>query len=551
MLGALSVHSAFARGNRNDNGNHYGQRAKNVIIMVPDGCTQSIQTLARWYKGERLAVDDIQVGVVKHEMADSVITDSAAAASAFATGIKVSNGFLSVFPREDTLLTEFAGGYELPTGYLEYEPLATVMEGAKLDGKATGLVVTCRFSHATPAAWVSHHPYRNDENKEVSEQIVYNEVDVVFGGGGRNLDAGYRPDGEDLLQVLIDRGYAIAETSYDMNALSTLPAYGMFAYSHMAPEIDRSYDTPDQPSLAEMTAKAIELLSQDRDGFVLMVEGSQVDWAGHNNDPIYMVTDFIEFDEAVNVALDFAEEDGNTLVLAYPDHNTGGMDLGNRLRNSDYTGTTYEKLLDPIMGMTRTANAVIAAMAGDYSDGNMIATIEDLWNLTIDAAECQEIRDMAAGDAGSMSYALARVFSKNHTSIGWTSHGHNAEDVPLWAYGPGAPKGLLDNTELAEVVADAIGLDMDSVQNRLFVNLDDVYGYDWELDETDPSNPVATISGKVAVAELPINKDLLTITTKWGKTKTYNLEGVVVRSEYDEVYVPEQAIKIMKLYGIR
>jgi alkaline phosphatase len=107
---------------------------------------------------------------------------------------------------------------------------------------------------------------------------------------------------------------------------------------------------PTQPSIAEMTAKAIELLSQDRDGFFLMVEGSQVDWAGHNNDPIYMTTDFLAFDEAVKVACDFADEKGKTLVMAFPDHNTGGMKIGHYYTAMGYTETTIEDLVDPPLG---------------------------------------------------------------------------------------------------------------------------------------------------------------------------------------------------------
>jgi len=336
-----------------------------------------------------------------------------------------------------------------------------------------------------------------------------------------------------------------------MDAVAALPVFGMFAWSHMDAEIDRPIYHPDEPSLADMTAKAIELLSQDREGFFLMVEGSEVDWAGHANDPIWMVTDFIEFDEAVQVALDFAKRDGKTLVLAYPDHNTGGMDIGNRAYNKTYTGLKVEALIEPIKGMTVTSESVAEAIGGDLSDDHMIAQIHALWGITIDAAECQEIRDMKDGDAGSLNYAIARVISKNHTAIGWTSHGHNAEDVPLWAYGPGSPKGLLDNTELAEVVADVLGLNMDHAQNRLFVNLDDAFS-EWELDKSDPQNPMAKLSGNKASAELPCNKDLLTITTKHGKTKTYNLEGVVVYApNTNRVYVPEQAVKIMKLHGIR
>ena len=104
-------------------------------------------------------------------------------------------------------------------------------------------------------------------------------------------------------------------TKAEMDAVSCLPVYGMFAWSHMDAEIDRPIYNPDEPSLSEMTAKAIELLSKNPNGFFLMVEGSEVDWAGHNNDPVWMVTDFIEFDNAVKVAVDFAKRDGKTAVV--------------------------------------------------------------------------------------------------------------------------------------------------------------------------------------------------------------------------------------------
>ena len=543
-----------------------GKYVKNVIVLIPDGCSQSTLTLARWYKGESLTVDKLHSGVVKHEMANSVITGSAAAGTAFATGYKTTARFLSIGPREDDVLSTYVWPEDPST--FSYKPIATVLEGAKLKGKATGLISTSRFTHATPAAWASHSGDRGNGATDISEHMVYNEIDLVFGGGERNLVpksmGGKRGDEEDLLAVLEDRGYTIARTESEMDAVSSLPVFGMFAWSHMDSEIDRKYDGLEQPSLSAMTAKAIKLLSQDHDGFFLMVEGSQVDWAGHNNDPIWMATDFIEFDNAVRVALDFARQDGRTLVLAFPDHNTGGMDIGNRAYNwgSAYTGLKVEDLLDPIKGMMVTAGYVADTICGgaytcDFSDQQLIDAVKQYWSMDISAEEAQEIRDMMFGDAGSLSYALARIISKNHTAIGWTSHGHNAEDVPLWAYGPGAPNGgLYDNTELAQMVADAFNLNMKRVQKRLFVNLDNVFT-SLELDETDPANPVAKLYGKFATAELPISKDLLTITTKWGKTKIYNLKGVVAAPtlfvDVDapaRVYAPKQAVRIMKKHGI-
>jgi alkaline phosphatase len=247
------------------------------------------------------------------------------------------------------------------------------------------------------------------------------------------------------------------------------------------------------------------------------------------------------------------------------------MDIGNRAYNwgSAYTGLTVEDLLVPLQGMTETAESVAGrvpiecvewdpadpteCVRDDFDNADLINAVEAGWGITIDDAECEEIRELREGDSGSLSYALARVISKNHTPIGWTSHGHNAEDVPVWAYGPCAPAGLMDNTELADLVADLFCLDMAALNERLFVDLDERYGEDgWTLDETDPANPVAKLEGRWAKAELPCSKDLLTITTKWGRTRTYNLEGVVVHApETERVYVPAQAIKMMRWYGIR
>ncbi|MGD9310014.1 MAG: alkaline phosphatase, partial [Desulfosarcina sp.] len=474
LVGAVAINPAVAA------------KIKNVIVLIPDGCSQSTLTLARWYKGEKLTVDDLYAGVVKHEMANSVITGSAAAGTAFAAGYKTTARFLGIGPREDDVLSTYIWPEDPAT--FSYKPIVTVLEAAKLDGKATGLISTSRFTHATPAAYACHSNDRGNEHTDISEHMVYNEVDLIFGGGERNLVpksmGGKRTDEEDLRDVLADRGYTIARTKGEMDVLTSLPTFGMFAWSHMDAEIDRAYQNLEEPSLSEMTTKAIELLSQNKKGFFLMVEGSQVDWAGHNNDPVYMATDFIEFDKAVEVALDFAKQDGKTLILAFPDHNTGGMDIGNRAYNSGsaYTSLTVETLLDPIKGMDVTAGYVadtlcFGAYTCDFTDQQLIDAVQTYWNMAITEADAQEIRDMMNGDAGSLSYALARIISKNYTAIGWTSHGHNAEDVPLWAYGPGAPQtGLYDNTELAGMVADALDLNMKRAQRKLFVNLDDVFG---------------------------------------------------------------------------
>jgi alkaline phosphatase len=221
---------------------------KNVIVMIPDGCDETVQTVARWYKGEDLQVDKMAGGGVKVHMANSVIPGSAAAATAFATGHKTTVRFLGVGPRTDDLLT----GFE-PTAE-PYAPVASILEAAKLAGKATGIVATSRVTHATPAAFACHIEDRGWDN-DIMEHMVYNNVDVVFGGGARHLIpsgesyttsfgdtwGGKRTDGENLMDVLLAAAMQFVDNKDDMLALSEGPVWGLFDDSHMQPDIDRQY----------------------------------------------------------------------------------------------------------------------------------------------------------------------------------------------------------------------------------------------------------------------------------------------------------------------
>ncbi len=508
---------------------------KNVIVMVPDGCSSSIQTLARWYKGSDLALDGIRVGAVKTYMANSVITDSAAAATAFATGHKTTCGFLSVGPRTNDLLTGFS-----PTAD-PYEPLATVLEGARLEGKATGLVATSRVTHATPAAFACHIHDRDMDN-EIMEHMVHQDIDVVFGGGKQHLlptnQGGKRKDGENLLQVLRERGYQFVETQGEMAALTGGKAWGLFASDHMAADIDRAEFAPREPSLADMTAKAIELLSKDPEGFFLMVEGSQVDWAGHANDPIHMVTDFLAFDRAVEIALNFAKADGDTLVIAFPDHNTGGLSIGHGSTSVDYTKTTVEGLIAPLMRMRITANGLSKKIGDDLTEENIGEKIREWWGINATAEDVRQIAYLHKKKGLLLKYALGEVVSRKHTVLGWTTHGHSGEDVPLWAYGQSRPVGLVDNAQLATIVAAALGFDLGKTTARLFVDVEDAFAGSYVLDKTDPENPVLLIQGR---AKLPVGKDILVVN---GVPR--NLEGIVVHAPMTKkVYLPQEAVDLI------
>jgi alkaline phosphatase len=476
-------------------------------------------------------------GAVQTHAANSVITGSAAAATAFACGYKTTVGFLGIGPRTRDLLSTM----EPPGEDLIQRPLASVLEAARLAGKSTGLVATCTITHATPAGYGAHVPNRG-QHHDIMEQLVYGGIDVVLGGGRRYLlpgpQGGARTDGQDLLAVLRERGVRVVGTGAEMAAVSEGKLWGLFADEHMQADIDRTELAPHEPSLAEMTAKAIELLAADAEGFFLVVEGSQVDWAGHTNDPVHMVTDFLAFDRAVRAAVEFAARDGRTLVAAFPDHDCGGLSIGSEHAPVSYSSTTVEDLLDPLRTMTITSVGLAEFIGEDRSAENIREMLAEHWEWQPEEAVIEEIL-AASGSGTSLAQALSEAVSRHHTVLGWTTHGHTGEDVPLWAFGPGRPAGLVDNTELARIAARAMGLDLEETTRRLFVEAGRAFpDAGVAIDRSYRHNPVVT----VGPARLPVNQNILAID---GAERL--LEGVVVYiPATDRAYLPRQAVEMIR-----
>lgn len=519
-------------------------KIKNVIVLVPDGCSQSVETLARWYSGKPLELDNMIAGTVSTYSSDSVITDSSSAATAFATGYKTTNGFISVGPKNSVLST-----LEAPPEELQYKPLATVLEASKLKGKSTGLVVTVRASHATPAAFAAHIDNRDNET-EIIEQMVYENIDVVFGGGSSYLipvsEGGVRTDGENLTKVLLERGYQYVDNRDKMMNLTSGKTWGIFANSHMASDINRPYLAPDQPSLEQMTGKAIDLLSQNKNGFFLMVEGSQIDGGDHANDPIYTVTEFLAFDKAVKIAVDFAKKDEHTLVLVFPDHNTGGMSIGS-YSDLDYMSTSVEDVIGPLKGMKLNSIGVASKIGKDPSPENIKVQLKTWWGINATDDDVTEILELYNNEGYPLDYALSKVISQNYTVIGWTTNGHDGSDVPLWDYGPDRLTGHVDNTEIARYIAKEMGFDLNETSSCLFVDVGDVFSKDngdgkldkneYMINMTNSSNPVLRIGN----AELPVDKNIL---VKDGVT--HELDGIVVYSPVTgKVYIPAEVISLI------
>lgn len=517
---------------------------KNVILLVVDGCSSEQYTLARWFKGGPLAIDEIRCGAVKTLIADSVIADSAPAATALATGHFSNDKLIGVAPSVKTVTVP------PPNADEQLRPLATLLEAARLQGKATGIVATSRVTHATPAGFMAHVTSRKME-EEIMEQAVHQGVNVVL-GGGRDFAlpksaGGARRDGQNLVDTLRRRGYEVVENREQLQNARGSRVFGLFALGPMAPEIDRPRIAPSEPTLAEMTRKAIELLSADDDGFFLMVEGSQVDWACHANDPAHLISDLLAYDDAVAVALDFACRDGTTLLIALSDHNTGGMSIGNMRTSRTYSQTTIADLVEPLRKMRCSAvelwKRIVTGADGKKRDPKDISpevvrlAVKEGWGMEITEEDAKQILAVALRDKSDPQNAFGEVLCPRYTVLGWTTHGHAGGDVPLHAWGPDRPVGTFDQPQIARRMAQALGVDLDATSNRLFVEVASEFAAD-QL-EWDGGKTVLRIRHRDTIAELPINKNLLRI-----GGEEIVLEGIVVHiAETGKTYVPRQAVR--------
>lgn len=287
-----------------------GKKIKNVILLIADGT--GIAQLSSGQLGlvgadgylnlQRMPV----TGIVKTQSTNSLITDSAAGATAYSCGMKTNNGMIAFLPDESHC--------------------KTLLELAEERGLSTGLVATSTITHATPASFAAHVKSRGNQ-VGIAEQYVNSGVEVFLGGGReffipQDMEGSSRKDDRNLIEEFENNGYEYVSTADEMKNSKTDKILGLFANSGME-SIDRT------PTLAEMASTALSKLETNPNGFFLMVEGSQIDWAGHSNNAEYAIREVKDFDDAVKVALDFAVKDGETLVVLTADHETGGMTMMN------------------------------------------------------------------------------------------------------------------------------------------------------------------------------------------------------------------------------
>ncbi|UTR13583.1 alkaline phosphatase [Salipaludibacillus sp. LMS25] len=398
----------------------------NVILFIADGYSAGYNVNYRHYKeGGDPVWDSFLTGMMTTHSANNRITDSAAAGTAMATGMKTKNGFVG--------LNENG------------EKVQTILEAAHEAGKATGLVATSTITHATPAAFASHVDSRNNQTEIARQYMDNGTVDVLLGGGKDYFlpeSEGGHQDTRHLLKEAKTKGYEIIENREELLSSNSKHILGLFANDSMAPDLHR--EETEQPSLADMTSSAIETLSQNEDGFFLMVEGSQIDWAGHANDAAWAMSDTAAFEEAVIEALAFAEEDEQTLVIVTSDHDTGGMTLGGYHSH----GTDVEIL--------REVTATGEHMANQVNDdrSNVKKVIEAHTSLTLSDEEI-----VAIEESDNVTLAINHTIS-HYAGVGWTTTNHTGVEVPVYAYGKGTEhfQGLIDNTDLAKNIATVLNI---------------------------------------------------------------------------------------------
>ncbi len=289
--------------------NPSGTRPRSIILCIGDGMGPNQVALARdggVGPGGRLWMETMPyAGLVSTHNASGEVTDSAAAITAILCGVKTRNSRLG----QDSDGTNWM----------------TLPERLQEDGYRIGAAVTCSMTHATPAGLAAHVSNRDQETR-IAVQLLNAKIDVLFGGGRQNWlpnnqPDGARSDGRNLLSEAQQAGWQIVQDKPQMDAVSSGRVIGLF-------QEDALTTLPPEPSLAEMTAAALRILSSGRDQshpFFLMVEGSQIDWAGHQNNQAACVRQALLFDMAIREALDFAIRDQHTLVIVTADHETGAL----------------------------------------------------------------------------------------------------------------------------------------------------------------------------------------------------------------------------------
>ena len=433
--------------------------------MIPDGMGPAAVTLARSYWGE-LVMDQILVGSASVSSTNYRIPDSGAAATAIATGVNTLNRAIAV---DD-----------------EGQPLLTLIESAEKNGLRTGLVVSSPIQHATPAAFTAHVDHR-DKYRQIASQQLELGVDLLLGGGARYLAAGPVTDEDiadndlatamplpdqpdilwypDLYQKAKEAGYQLITTRAEL-AQARLPVLGVFARSWLTSPLDRHHDDGnEQPDLAEMARFALDHLADSDQGFVLLIEGSSIDIAGHYHDPGRLVHEIHEFDRALSIALDFARQRDDTLLVAMADHETGGLTLGRMLNDEQIGEKNYSRDWD--LDILRDQKSTVSRMLDLIRSGaNPVDVFVENTGIDTLYPDQKEIlmaipgMDLDDEDIEEDAMRVIGAILSSHVKVDWSTRFHTGVDVGVYAFGPGAERfaGYHTNWQIGRMLGELMNL---------------------------------------------------------------------------------------------
>ncbi len=531
-------------------GNSYSdtipQPTKNIILFIADGTSISVYSAARWLKKYqknefKLNIDPYICGTVNTFSSNAPIGDSAPTSSCYVTGITGRAGNISIYP-----LTDNQNDLIPLKKKNAYQPLATLAEAMRIEQKkSVGMVFTCQFPHATPADMMSH--FDNRKNYPVlAQQLAHNQIDVLLGGGTKYLT-------DEIRNHLQKSGTTLIEN--DRKKFDNFNGNKMWAlFGKVQTEYELDRDPKKEPSIAEMTEKALKLLNKNNNGFFLMVEGSKIDWAAHANDPVGIISDFLAFDEAFGKALDFAKKDKNTTILVLSDHGNSGFTIGRSHLKKSYAHMSLKELFGDISKIKRTAYG-LAKILVDTENNQFTTTFKKYTDIELTNKELKKLlkvkgRKKVAYDkvahSETLMYSIIEIF-RNRLPFGFTTGGHTGEEVLLSVYNPNNERlmGNVNNSDVFHYLYQVSGVQkpIQEITQELFSKHTDVLaGKKHKIIKKDKF-PVLRTHIKGKKIKIPAYSSIIYV-----DKKPIQLNSVVIYMDKNNTfYLPKNILEIIEL----
>jgi alkaline phosphatase len=427
-------------------------KVKNIIFMVSDGMSHGTLNMADLLLQRKEGRSSNWIKLYREQKAtraymdtasaDSIVTDSAAGSSSWGGGVRVNNGALNIGPDGTS-----------------YKP---ILQKFKDGGKSVGCVTTVPVTHATPAGFCVNNKNRANQ-EEIANTYLGLRFDVMMGGGIEFFSAEKRKDKRDLFTEFVNSGIQVARTKTEMeNCKIGIPMLAVFCEDGLPYMLDQQSDSGLMsafPTLTEMSRKAITQLNNNKNGFVLQIEGGKVDWAAHANDLGALLYDQIAFDDAIAEVIEFAEKEKNTLVIITTDHGNASPGLI-KSKNVDACFDTAQKF-------RYTNEWILNGIHKTDTPQQVIDRIREAQGIAITIDEAtgllthySDLDNNGIYNAYKLPYKLLGQIQQSYTSVGWCGMDHSAEFVELCMFGPGSENlpPFVKNTELHNFMLRATGL---------------------------------------------------------------------------------------------